>query len=50
MCLIMGLALAGGGRYLLQRQLWMDEIHSWLLDSGIADTTLTAGAGGWGGL
>ncbi len=31
MCLIMVLALAGGGRYLLQRQLWMDEIHSWLL-------------------
>ena len=30
-CLILAIAAAGGGRYLLQRQLWMDEIHSWLL-------------------
>ena len=30
-CMMLGIAWAGGGRYLLQRQLWMDEIHSWLL-------------------
>ena len=30
-CLVLAIAWAGGGRYLLQRQLWMDEIHSWLL-------------------
>ena len=28
---MLAIAWAGGGRYLLQRQLWMDEIHSWLL-------------------
>ena len=27
----MTIALAGGGRYLMQRELWMDEVHSWLL-------------------
>ncbi len=30
-CLMLAIAWAGGGRYLLQRQLWMDEVHSWLL-------------------
>ncbi len=30
-CLVLAIAWAGGGRYLLQRQLWMDEVHSWLL-------------------
>jgi len=29
--LILAIAWAGSGRYLLRRQLWMDEIHSWLL-------------------
>ena len=29
--LLLSVALAGGGRYLMQRQLWMDEVHSWLL-------------------
>ncbi|MEJ7592366.1 MAG: hypothetical protein WKF77_12515 [Planctomycetaceae bacterium] len=29
--LLLAIAWAGGGRYLLQRQLWMDEVHSWLL-------------------
>ena len=30
-CVMLAIASAGGGCYLLQRQLWMDEIHSWLL-------------------
>ncbi|MBC7965801.1 MAG: glycosyltransferase family 39 protein [Fuerstia sp.] len=30
-CLVLVIAWIGGGRYLLQRQLWMDEVHSWLL-------------------
>ena len=29
--LMLAIAWVGEGRYLLQRQLWMDEIHSWLL-------------------
>lgn len=29
--LMLLIAWAGGGRSLLQRQMWMDEIHSWLL-------------------
>ncbi|MCA9012264.1 MAG: glycosyltransferase family 39 protein [Planctomycetaceae bacterium] len=30
-CLVLAAAWAGGGQYLLLRQLWMDEVHSWLL-------------------
>lgn len=30
-CVVLAAAWAGGGQYLLQRQLWMDEVHSWLL-------------------
>jgi hypothetical protein len=29
--LLLTIALATGGRYLMQRKLWMDEVHSWLL-------------------
>ena len=29
--IVLSLAYVAGGRYLLQRQMWMDEVHSWLL-------------------
>ncbi|HQX50996.1 MAG TPA: hypothetical protein PLR25_13875 [Planctomycetaceae bacterium] len=29
--ILLTLSIAAGGRYMLQRQMWMDEIHSWLL-------------------
>jgi len=31
MTLVLAIAWAVGGGYLMQRQMWMDEIHSWLL-------------------